>query len=287
MSTIAAGTTSGTALVSTGDTTGQLVLQTNGTTTAVTIGTNQVVTLAQPLPVASGGTGATSLSGLTTGTATNIAGGSNGTIPYQSAAGTTQMLAVGTSGQLLQTNGAGAPSWVTPSAGATVFLSTVTASSSSSVNVETTFNSTYDVYLLVASGITVSDENGIIGARLKIGGSYISSGTYSSFRMQPEAQSNAFAGSGDTAATTIRIIGNVGNAANASANFSMYIYLPSSTTLSKTIIWTGASVDQSTYVRLSYGSGFNTGTGAMTGIQFLPLSGTFSGTFRLYGIANS
>ena len=55
MSTISAGTTSGTALVNTGDTTGQLILQTNGTTTAVTIGTNQVVTLAQPLPAGSGG----------------------------------------------------------------------------------------------------------------------------------------------------------------------------------------------------------------------------------------
>lgn len=63
MSTIAAGTTSGTALVNTGDTTGTLILQTNGTTTAVTIGTNQVVTLAQPLPVGSGGTGAATLAG--------------------------------------------------------------------------------------------------------------------------------------------------------------------------------------------------------------------------------
>ena len=51
-------------------------------------------------------------SGLTAGSATNLAGGSNGTIPYQSASGTTQMLAVGTAGQLLQTNGAGAPTWV-------------------------------------------------------------------------------------------------------------------------------------------------------------------------------
>jgi hypothetical protein len=33
--------------------------------------------------------------------ATNLAGGSNGTIPYQSAANTTQMLAVGTAGQVL------------------------------------------------------------------------------------------------------------------------------------------------------------------------------------------
>jgi hypothetical protein len=43
MSTIAAGTTTTTALVSTGDTTGALVLQTNGTTTAVIIDTSQNV----------------------------------------------------------------------------------------------------------------------------------------------------------------------------------------------------------------------------------------------------
>ena len=41
MSTIAAGTTSGTALVNTGDTTGNLVFQTNGTTTALTLNTSQ------------------------------------------------------------------------------------------------------------------------------------------------------------------------------------------------------------------------------------------------------
>jgi hypothetical protein len=41
MSTIAAGTTTGTALVNTGDTTGNLVFQTNGTTTALTLTTAQ------------------------------------------------------------------------------------------------------------------------------------------------------------------------------------------------------------------------------------------------------
>ena len=98
MSSIAAGTSTGTALVSSGDTTGALVLQTNGTTTAVTIGTNQVMTLAQPLPVASGGTG---------GSATPTAGGvvyGTGSVQAVSAAGT--------SGQLLQSNGASAPTWV-------------------------------------------------------------------------------------------------------------------------------------------------------------------------------
>lgn len=44
MSTISAGTTSGTALVNSGDTTGNLVFQTNGTTTALTINTSQNAT---------------------------------------------------------------------------------------------------------------------------------------------------------------------------------------------------------------------------------------------------
>lgn len=54
------------------------------------------------------------LSGTAT-SATNLAGGSAGTLPYQSAAGVTQQLAVGTTGQLLQTNGISAPTWVSPS----------------------------------------------------------------------------------------------------------------------------------------------------------------------------
>ncbi len=45
MSTISAGTSSGTALVSTGDTSGALVFQTNGTTTALTLGTDQSATV--------------------------------------------------------------------------------------------------------------------------------------------------------------------------------------------------------------------------------------------------
>jgi len=80
MSSISAGTTLGTGLVSEGDTTGELVLKTNGGTTAVTIGTDQSVAFAGvvsiaggALPAASGGTGLTS-----PGTAGNVLT-SNGT----------------------------------------------------------------------------------------------------------------------------------------------------------------------------------------------------------------
>ena len=51
--------------------------------------------------------------------ATNLTGGSAGTVPYQSASGTTAMLAAGSSGQVLRSNGATAPSWLTLAASAT------------------------------------------------------------------------------------------------------------------------------------------------------------------------
>jgi hypothetical protein len=59
-------------------------------------------------------------------TATNLTGGSTGTVPYQSAAGTTVQLAAGTSGFYLKSNGAAAPSWAAVSTG-TVTSITVAA----------------------------------------------------------------------------------------------------------------------------------------------------------------
>ena len=63
-------------------------------------------------------------------TATNLAGGSAGTIPYQSAAGTTVQLGAGTSGYILQSNGAAAPSWVVASTAAGVNNGTLTLNTS-------------------------------------------------------------------------------------------------------------------------------------------------------------
>jgi hypothetical protein len=66
---------------------------------------------ASTLTVASATTATSATSATTATTATNISGGSAGTVPYQTAAGTTAMLAVGTSGQVLTSQGAAAPTW--------------------------------------------------------------------------------------------------------------------------------------------------------------------------------
>jgi hypothetical protein len=48
------------------------------------------------------------------GSIANLTGGTAGGVTYQSAANTTAFVTAGSSGQLLQSNGASAPSWVTP-----------------------------------------------------------------------------------------------------------------------------------------------------------------------------
>ena len=57
-------------------------------------------------------------------TATNIAGGSAGSIVYQTGAGATGFSAVGTSGQVFLSGGAGSPTWSTLGTGVATFLAT-------------------------------------------------------------------------------------------------------------------------------------------------------------------
>lgn len=128
MSSITAGTSAGTALVHTADTTGSLLLKTGASAvTGLTIDASQNVTLANPLPVASGGTGSTSaafvsLTSNVTGTLPIANGGTNSTatptaggIVYGT--GTAQAVtAAGTSGQVLTSAGSGAPVWANFSA---------------------------------------------------------------------------------------------------------------------------------------------------------------------------
>jgi len=62
------------------------------------------------------------------GSATNLAGGGAGYVPYQSASGTTAFLSAGTTGQVLTSNGSSAPTWTTPAGSVTVTDDTTTAS---------------------------------------------------------------------------------------------------------------------------------------------------------------
>lgn len=80
------------------------------------IGSNgQVLTSSGTAPQWTAASSLTVGSANTATTASNLAGGGAGQVPYQNAAGQTYMLAAGTAGYVMQANGAAAPSWVAPS----------------------------------------------------------------------------------------------------------------------------------------------------------------------------
>lgn len=89
-------------------TAGDLIYYASGTTfTKLAIGANTTI-------LTSSGTAPqwSSTSGITVGTATNIAGGAAGSVPYQSGVGTTTFVGIGSAYQALQVNAGGtAPTW--------------------------------------------------------------------------------------------------------------------------------------------------------------------------------
>lgn len=193
----------------------------------------------------------------------------------------------GTTGQVLTSQGAGAaPVFATPATGALVFLSTVTASNSATVDIETTFNSTYDEYLLVITDLVSVNGSGII-QRLKVGGTYATTGYWWSLNRTASATySGGWGGTGD-AAIGMYLTTNLGT--NAGGQFLVHIHSPSNTLYKKMIHWEGVSWSNDPFLQNQNGIGsLNTSTAAMTGIRYYSDSGNIiSGTFRLYGIAKS
>jgi hypothetical protein len=132
-----------------------------------TIGTGiapLVITSTTPVANLSiGGNAATATTATSATTATNLAAGLGGQIPYQSAAGTTAMLANGTAGQVLQSNGTTlAPSWVSAATG------DMTLSGVQSITGAKTFGAAGNVGKLViagsTSGTTILNANATAGS---------------------------------------------------------------------------------------------------------------------------
>jgi hypothetical protein len=175
---------------------------------------------------------------------------------------------------------------------ALTLLSTVTASSSATVDVETTFSSTYTQYMLVINNLNTQAAGNVeLYFQMKIGGSYITTSTYQAAVDKSAANSTAYSAiaQNDGSLSYVNMMGTVASStAGTSSSFVMYIHGPSNTTLNKYVEWTGHYVDSSEVLRRSYGAGGNSGTAALTGIRFYLSSGNItSGTFRLYGLSNT
>ena len=96
-------------------------------------------------------------------TAANISGGAAGSIPYQTAAGTTAFLAKGTSGQVLKMNSSGLPYWTTDNNS-----NTWRAIQVNGTQIAGTETETYAANFISGTGITVAGTAGTSSAANKI-----------------------------------------------------------------------------------------------------------------------
>jgi hypothetical protein len=197
----------------------------------------------------------------------------------------------GTSGQVLTSGGSGAaPSWATPAGGSWVYLSTVTASNAATADVETTFDSTYDMYAIVGVGIYGTTANNIY-IRLKIGGSYQAGTSYRYGAAGISSTSITLSGVRDNATDAIRTANTdlLSAASDTTANIIAYIPNPSSTTTYKSIFGQAFGGNGGNDAQWAQFVGFARGaaTSALTGVRFFNATGNIYGTFRLYGIKNS
>ena len=197
----------------------------------------------------------------------------------------------GTSGQVLTSAGSGAaPTWTTPAGGSWVFLTSVTASNSATIDIDSNLTTTYKQYAIVVSNYRPVSGGSDLLLRQRISGTYQTSG-YDYFLNRSSSSSASFAASRVAGGSEIMVLYNQ-NATAQSTGFVMYLNNPAYTpgspnTTAHMVYWTGASNGGNIQVAQGAG-GFANATAAVTGYRFFVSTGNIStGTFSLYGIANS
>jgi len=175
----------------------------------------------------------------------------------------------------------------TVGAGDMVLLSTIIASTDSTIDFTGLFTSAYTDYEIRGSNVHTSADNVAIHARVFVGGSVKSDSHYRFSRIRNYSGDAAYAGIVGQAENEFTSFcgSNLGNAAGETTNFRMTIYNPLGTDNFKTIETKCSNVDRNADHFHNHGSGhYKNGVAALTGIRFLVSSGTIaSGTFKLYG----
>ena len=239
-----------------------------------------------------GGTAGVPISGLQVGT--------DGELITWDASGDPATVAVGTATHVLTSNGAGAaPTFQAAGGGggAWTYISTVTASNATSADLESQFDSTYDLYLISGIDIHPHTDEPWLYARFGVGGSYTTSGSEYSWSVGGDSPVSGAWADGSGAADFISMIGDtsggnftIGNGANEASNFNFYLGNPSGTTYWKNCWWHIAMGNGNADISSASGAGglvSAAGAAAITSVQFYMSSGNLSGIFRIYGRNNS
>jgi hypothetical protein len=223
----------------TGGAAGSLVYQTAAATTStLALGTtNYVLTAGASAPQYVAQSTLSVGSATTATTATNLAGGGAGYVPYQSGSGATSFLAAGTSGQVLTSGGAGAPTWSTPVTYATVTDDTTTAATryplfanQTTGNLSTEYVSSTKLQFNPSTGVFTSTSFTGAGTGL--------TGTAASLSIGGNA---ATATSATSATTATNLAGGTANQIPYQTGAGATTFVVAPTTASTALTWSGSA----------------------------------------------
>lgn len=193
--------------------------------------------------------------------------------------------AAGTSGQLLQSNGASAPSWVAAPSSAMTLITTTTASNSATVDF-TGLTSAYKNYMVIAEHVVPGTnwQSLIIRTSTNNGSSYSAGST--DYNSASGALGSAW-GINYADYSGIFISAGVWSTSNY-GGVSFTANIPNPTNASYTHIYgNGYTYDYSQgQGPIVFGGFRNSTSGGVNAIRFIFTSGNIaSGTFKLYGIS--
>lgn len=243
-----------------------------------TITGGTVSSLATDLAVADGGTGLSSATAYAV-----LCGGTTSTNPFQSIA------SVGTAGQALVSNGAGAlPTFQTVSGvgGSLTFLGSATASASATIDFANLLSATYDNYLIVAEGVLPATNAVTTQCRVGTGaGPTYQTSSYS-------GNGYGYAGAGSYASGTGAMDLNIASRTSSTASRvgGGQVWIKNSQAATDKVInsnWQNWDSSGSNDNITMLGARWQSST-VLTSFRFLMSSGNISsGIYKLYGIANS
>jgi hypothetical protein len=246
----------------------------NATCTVLT--TNAAVTVAQ------GGTGLASTTAYGV-----ICGGTTSTGAFQSVA------SVGTAGQVLTSNGAGAlPTFQTANSGNWIKLGAVTASGAATVSFVNgvsgiVLDSTYKTYVIIGEDVLASVNSAALWFRAGTGEgpTYLTGSEYDYGR-----RNYPTAGTGNdtnaTAQAQLLIAETYSNTNGETGTFKLVIGDPASANRKPVLIHDSHFVYSAQAFRATVGGGGVNTTTALTAFRIMMSTGNISGTFTLYGVTH-
>jgi hypothetical protein len=191
----------------------------------------------------------------------------------------------GTANQVIETDGAGALSFVTPSGGAWAYLGIVTATGAATVDFESLISATYDNYQIVCNGFSPDGDSVDVNLRVGTGGTptYQTSAYSWGYARTTELGTASLAGSASDG--DIKLMNSMGTDAVDASDGVINVFNANDASYPTNITWDlsgGGGGGVGELMRWHGGGRWETAT-AITALRVMATSGNISGVFRLYG----